>query len=261
MREGLQQIIARKRVDVAAKKLRVPLARLERLAARAVSPRDFAGALRAKGVSLIAELKKRSPSAGFLRAPYDVAWGARQYFEGGAAALSVLTEKNYFGGCLSHIQEAKQVCPLPVLRKDFLLEPYQILESRAAGADAVLLIAAALAPWELQRLIGMAHSSGMAALVEVHDAAELSRALAAGARAVGVNSRNLADLSMNPKIFKQLIPKIPKDRLAVAESGVKGPSDVKSLKRLGAKAVLVGESLLKQLDLSGAAQELAKAGQ
>lgn len=243
-------------MDLARRKAACPLPRLQALARRAPPVRPFDRALREQGVSLIAEMKKASPSAGLLRALYDPAGAGRAYERGGAGALSVLTEENFFLGRLSHLTEARRATCLPVLRKDFLVEPYQVHESRAAGADAVLLIVALLRPWELARLLAETRRTGMTPLVEVHDRTELDVALTARADVIGVNSRNLKDLSMNPGVFKELIPRIPKDRIVVAESGVKSGREVRDLNKLGAHAVLVGESLLRQPDLESATRSL-----
>jgi indole-3-glycerol phosphate synthase len=211
-------------------------------------------------VALIAELKKASPSAGLLRPRYDPVEGARAYARAGAAALSVLTENHYFKGNLTHIARVKRAVNLPVLRKDFLVDPYQVYESRANGADAVLLIVALLTDRVLRELLGLARRLGLAALVEAHTPGELRRAVAAGADMVGINSRNLSDLTMNPSAFRTMIPLIPRRCLRVAESGIKTPRDVTELKNIGADAMLVGESFLRQNDLEKAARTLARAG-
>jgi indole-3-glycerol phosphate synthase len=258
---GLADIVARKRADLSRRKEGIPLSALEKGLPAALPVRDFAAALRRPGrVSLVAELKKASPSAGLLRERYDVAEGARAYARAGAAALSILTEENYFLGALPHLAEAKGACDLPALRKDFVFDPYQVTEARVHGADAVLLIVALLSPAELKDLIRRVETLGMTALVEVHDPEEVRIALDAGARAVGVNSRNLKDLSMDPAAFEKMLPLLPRDRLTVAESGIKTAEDVARLKALGASAMLVGESLLKQPDLERAAETLARAG-
>jgi indole-3-glycerol phosphate synthase len=258
---GLEEIVRRKRLDLERKKKEVPLAELERAAKVAAPIRDFPAAIRRPGeVSLISELKKASPSAGLLRKSYDVAEGARAYERGGARALSVLTEENYFLGRLSHMVEAKKASGLPVLRKDFLFDPYQVFEARAHGADAVLLITALLDRASLSEMRTLVRRLGMAALVEVHDAAEMETSLAVGADMIGVNSRNLKDLTMNAAAFEEMIPLIPRDRTIVAESGIKTVEDVRRLRALGVHAVLVGESLLKQPDLERATKILSRAG-
>lgn len=261
MKAGLEEIVARKRRDLAGRMSALPLALLERKLADAAPVRDFAAAIRRPGeVSLIAELKKASPSAGLLRELYDVGTGAQAYEKAGARALSILTEENFFLGDLAHLNDAKKACGLPVLRKDFLFDPYQVYEARARGADAVLLIVALLEPVLLKQLLSLTLRLGMTPLVEAHDPDEVRTAVDAGARVVGVNSRNLKDLSMDPRAFEKMVPLVPKDRIVVAESGIKTADDVKRLKDLGAAAMLVGESFLRQPDLEKAANVLVKAG-
>jgi indole-3-glycerol phosphate synthase len=261
VKPGLQRILQRKRMDVAAYRLRVSMAEMEAEARRGGPVRDFRAALRnAPGLAIIAELKRASPSAGLLRSPYDVAGGALAYERAGAAALSVITEKNFFKGSLAHIAEAKRATRLPVLRKDFILDAYQVAHARAAGADACLLIVAALSGWRLPSLVREVKRWGMTPVVEAHDEAELDAAVASGAEVIGVNSRNLKDLTVDTRLFKQLLPKVPKDRLAVAESGLKDAADIRALAGTRADAALVGESLLRQRDLEAAARALVEAG-
>lgn len=260
-RPGLEEIVARKRLDLDRRKSAVPLALLEKKLAEAFPIRNFAAALRRPGeVSLIAELKKASPSAGLLREYYHVPTGAAAYEKAGARALSVLTEEHYFLGDLGHLVEAKKASALPVLRKDFIIDPYQVYESRAAGADAVLLIVAMLQEPELKSLLSLVKRLGMTPLVEAHDPSEVDVAVRAGAEVVGINSRNLKDLTMDPRAFEKMAPLVPKDRLVVAESGIKTSEDVKPLKALGVQSILVGESFLKQPDLEAAAKILVEAG-
>jgi indole-3-glycerol phosphate synthase len=260
-RPGLEQIVRRKRIDLALAKERRPLSRLTQALRKAPPARDFAAALRRRGeISLVAELKKASPSAGLLRPRYDAAHLARCYARAGARALSVLTEERFFQGDLSHLATARAASGLPVLRKDFLFDEYQLVEARAAGADAALLIAALLDDGELKSLLSDARRLGLTVLVEAHDAEELDRVLASGAKLVGVNSRNLKDLSMDPGLFRRLVPRVPAGRTVVAESGLKGPEDVRALAGLGVHAVLVGESILRSPDVEAAARGLAEAG-
>ncbi len=261
MGAGLQEIVRRKRQDLVKQKGRVPLAQLKGRLSKAPPTRDFAKAIRKKGrIALIAELKQASPSAGAIRGDYDVAAGAKAYAKGGASALSVLTEENYFLGRLEHLAEAKAAVKLPVLRKDFIIDPYQVVESRVHGADAVLLIVALLKQGELIKMLSMARKMKMTPLVEIHDLNELGRALDAEADVIGINSRNLKDLSMDPLAFRKLVPFVPPGSLVVAESGIRNLDDVKSLKRLKVNAMLVGESLLRQPDLTAAAKILVEAG-
>lgn len=256
----LDRIVFETRRDLARRRAKVPLADLERMVRRTPVVRSFAGALKREGVALIAELKAKSPSAGLIRPRYDVAAGARAYARAGARALSVLTEPRYFGGKLEHLKLAQRASTLPVLRKDFIVDPYQVFEARAHGADALLLIVRLLTDWELVTLQRLAWDLKMDALVETHNAEELERAKKAGARLVGINSRNLNTLGMDPRAFEKLVPLAPRGAVLVAESGIKTPDDVRRLSVLGVHAMLVGESLLKQKDLETAARVLAAAG-
>lgn len=261
MKPGLDDIVARKRRDLERKKADVTLLMLERKLETALPVRDFRATLRRPGeVSLIAELKKASPSAGIIRELYHVPTGAAAYEKAGARALSILTEENFFLGDVAHLAEAKKATALPVLRKDFIVDAYQVHEARAAGADAVLLIVALLPPAELKALLTAIRRLGMTPLVEAHSPDEVKAAVDAGADVIGINSRNLKDLSMNPGAFEKMVPLIPRDKLIVAESGIKTAGDVKALKALGVHAMLVGESLLKQPDLEAAAKLLVEAG-
>ena len=197
---------------------------------------------------VIAECKRRSPSRGILREEYDPAAHARAYADAGAAAISVLTEPTFFDGSLDHLEQVRAAVPTPILRKDFIVEPYQILEAAAYGADAILLIAAALDGPRIRTLLAAAAESGLAALVEVHDAEELRAAVDAGAGLIGVNSRNLKTLGVEPELHDRLAPLIPRTAIAVAESGLRGPDDLARLQKAGYDAFLVGESLIAQPD-------------
>ncbi|MBK8574761.1 MAG: indole-3-glycerol phosphate synthase TrpC [Elusimicrobia bacterium] len=260
MTRVLDRIVFETRQDLARKRAKIALVNLERLARRAPTVRPFAEALKKRGVGLVAELKAKSPSAGLIRPRYDVAAGARAYARAGARALSVLTEPRYFGGKLDHLVLARRASGLPVLRKDFIVDPYQVFEARAHGADAVLLIVRLLTDWELVTLQKLAWDLKMDALVETHTAEELGRAKKAGARLIGINSRNLDTLAMDPQAFEKLVPRAPRGAVLVAESGIKTPDDVRRLSILGVNAMLVGESLLKQKNLETAARVLATAG-
>ncbi len=256
---GLKDIVLQKQKDLLQQKKRLPFRELKKRLTKAAPVRDFAKALIQPGkVSLIAELKKASPSAGVIRQDYDVRRGALSYASAGANAVSVLTEANFFQGDLMHIHDIKETVHLPVLRKDFIFDPYQIYESRVYGADAVLLIVALLAGKKLMSLMNLAHQLGMTPLVEVHDAFELETAVRAGACVIGVNSRNLKTLSVDTRLFEQLIPQIPGKCVTVAESGIKTRYDVQRLKKLNVNAMLVGESLLKQPDLEKAVRVLSE---
>ncbi len=241
----LDGILARTRERVAAERQRRPLAQVVSAAQQAPAARPLAPALSRKDrFNVIAEHKRRSPSRGAIREDLAAGDVARRYEQAGAAALSVLTERDFFGGCLAHLAEARANASLPVLRKDFLLEPWQVWESRAAGADAVLLIVAALDDAALAELLAVAEETGMAALVEVHDRRELERALRAGARVVGVNSRDLRTLAVSLDTALALAPAIPEEVTAVAESGIQSGADLRRLRQAGFDAFLVGERLM-----------------
>ncbi len=257
----LEGILAQKMASLQRAKETISPPALEAYARRLAPTLDFSAALRRPGsVSLVGEMKRSSPSAGPLREPYRPAEIAGAYRRAGARALSVLTEEDHFGGRLEHMVVAKTAGGLPVLRKDFIVDAYQLFEARVAGADAILLIVRLLKDAALAGLIKTAASLGLDALVEVHDEQEMDRALAAGARVIGVNSRNLSTLAVDTGIFDQLLPRAPVDRLIVAESGIKTPADVARVKALGAHAMLVGESLLRQADMEASARALVEAG-
>lgn len=253
----LDTVLARTREAVAREKARRPLERLRSDADAAPAVRPFAEALSRPGsIRVIAEHKRRSPSRGVIRedlAPADV---ARHYEAAGAAALSVLTDEPFFGGRLEHLAEARAAASLPVLRKDFVIDAWQVWEARAAGADAVLLIVAALADDELRGLLQEAAAAGMGALVEVHDRAELERALAAGAHVVGVNNRDLRTLEVSLETSLGLAPSIPDSVVAVAESGIRSGADLALLRGAGFDACLVGEHLMAAPDPGEALRRL-----
>lgn len=232
------------------------VAELERGAAESSEVPSFAGALRGSTVAVIAEVKRRSPSKGDINGDISAASQAAAFARGGAAAISVLTEPEHFGGSLADVQEAGAATSLPILRKDFLVDELQLLEARRAGAAAALLIARALSPESLLRLAAFARDVGLEPLVEVRSEAELDRALAAGARVVGVNTRDLETLAMEPAVRERLIPLIPAGCIAVAESGILGAGDVELAARLGADAVLVGSSLSAAADPASAVRAL-----
>lgn len=240
----LDEILEAKREE--ARKLKGRQGFLLEEARSAPPPRDFVGALRADGeVAVVAEFKRRSPSAGELWPAADPAAVARGYRDAGAAALSVLTDARWFGGSLDDLEAAREASGLPVLRKDFLVDPVQVIEARAAGADAVLLIVRALSDSQLGELLAAAGELGAAALVEVHDEAELERAVSAGAGAIGVNARDLATLEVDLEAAHRVVSRVPPDRAAVAESGVREPEDVRRAGEAGADAVLVGSALME----------------
>jgi indole-3-glycerol phosphate synthase len=256
----LDDIVVGVREDLAARQRRTSQADLQAALADVDPPRDPMPHLRAPGSSVIAEVKRRSPSKGDLADIADPAALARQYAAGGAAAISVLTEERRFGGSLADLRAVRAAVDVPLLRKDFLVEPYQVLEARAAGADLVLLIVAALDDETLRRLHDQARELGLAVLVEVHDEAETERAVALGAELVGVNARNLKTLEIDQDVFGRLAPQIPEDRVKVAESGIFGPTDVARHVSEGARAVLVGEALVKDGDPEAAVRAMTGLG-
>ncbi len=262
METRLDSILATTRATVVAALERVPVAALERRAALH-QPRGWAAALRrraAAGPAVIAEIKKASPSKGLIRADFDAEWIARRYQEGGAAALSVLTDEPYFQGGLRNLELASEAVPLPCLRKDFTVDEYQIVEARAHGADAILLIAAALSDEELKRFAAAAHGLELDVLVEVHAARELDRVLDAlgesGADAVGVNNRDLKTFDVRMETSLELVERIPRNFVRVTESGIATGDDVGRLRAAGFDAFLIGESLMRQTDPGVALSEL-----
>jgi indole-3-glycerol phosphate synthase/phosphoribosylanthranilate isomerase len=255
----LGRIVARTRERVEERRRALPLSRLQ---GSAPTPgggrRSFTAALARSGVNVIAEFKRRSPSRGVIRDDLHPVKVAQAYEVGGAAALSVLTEEQFFGGSLEDLKEARGATLLPVLRKDFILDPYQVWEAWYAGADAILLIAAALEDRELARLQATAREIGLDALVEVHDREELRRALAAGARLIGVNNRDLRTMDVSLETALDLAPEIPDDVTAVVESGIKGPGQLRRLRDAGYDAFLIGEHLMAAPDPGRALEELIR---
>lgn len=256
----LQQIIEGVREDLAARQSALPLPEVREHALAAGAPREVLGRLRAAELGVIAEVKRSSPSKGALADIPDPAALARAYAAGGAAAISVLTEQRRFGGSLADLDAVRAAVGVPLLRKDFVVENYQVWEARAHGADLVLLIVAALDDDRLAALLTLTHDLGMTALVEVHDEAETHRAVATGARLIGVNARNLKTLAVHPQVFGELAPLIPADRVAVAESGIGGPADAARYAGQGADAVLVGEALVTGGDPAAAVAALRRSG-
>lgn len=258
----LDDIIDGVREDLATRRAAVSLQELKDRASRAIQARDGFAALSQgdKGVKVIAEVKRSSPSKGALAAIADPASLARDYEAGGASVISVLTEQRRFGGSLEDLTEVRAAVDIPVLRKDFIVDSYQLWEARAHGADFILLIVAALPQEVLIGLRERTESLGMTALVEVHDEAEAERAVAAGARVIGVNNRNLKTLEVDRGTFARIAPHLPPSVLTVAESGVRGPHDVLEMAQAGAQAVLVGESLVVGGNPRQAVSDLVAAG-
>lgn len=257
----LSDICAKTRAHVNASRRAVPLHVVERLAARAEAPRGFHNALRAKidagTTALIAEIKRASPSKGIIRADFNPAAHARAYAEGGAACLSVLTDIPYFQGDDAFLVEARSECTLPALRKDFMVDAYQIVESRALGADAILIIMAALTVHEAAALERLARDFGMDVLVEVHDRRELELALTyLKSPLLGINNRNLHSFETSLSVTETLAPLVPKHYTLVCESGIYNAHNIQRIRRAGVHSFLVGESLMRQADVAQATREL-----
>ncbi|WP_137178531.1 indole-3-glycerol phosphate synthase TrpC [Roseomonas sp. AR75] len=263
MSDTLARILADKYDEVRDRSAELPLAEMERKARDAEPPRDFTGALCeavAEGrVGLIAEIKRASPSGGLIRDPFEPAALAKAYEAAGAACLSVLTDGPYFQGSAEDLAAARGACALPVLRKDFMVHPWQVFEARAMGADCILLILAALSDEQAHELEDIARSLDMSVLAEVHDRRELDRALGLETRLIGVNNRNLKTLVTDLAVSDELVPLIPADRIPVSESGIRTPEDVVRICKAGARCLLVGEHLLRQEDVTAAASQLIHA--
>jgi indole-3-glycerol phosphate synthase len=260
MSNVLNEILVAKAEHIVARKRLISQSEIERLATGAPEPRGFIAALRgvaAEGhFALIAEMKRRSPSGGEIRPGFDPASIANDYQTAGAACLSVLTDEPYFGGRDEDLQAARAAVPMPALRKDFMIDPYQIAESRALGADCILLIVAALDDIQLVELLAETRRWKMDALIEVHDEEELERALRLDATLIGINNRNLKTLKTDLATFERLAPRVPAGCLLVAESGLRDTADLRRMTAARAGAFLVGESLLRQPDLIGATRAL-----
>jgi indole-3-glycerol phosphate synthase len=256
----LDQILVSKQRELEHQKREQPLSEMERRAKETPLPLNLSGALMGSGVRLIAECKKASPSRGLLSPSYDPAALARTYAENGAAAISVLTEADHFQGSLEHLSKVKDAvgaAGLPVLRKDFIFDPYQVYQARACGADALLLIVAMLEQSQLKELLGIAQSIWLQTLVEVHSETEMEAVLEAGAEIIGINHRDLKTFQMDMGLAERLRPLIPNGKVVVAESGIHSRDDVARMKKAGVNAVLVGESLVTALDVAAKVRELA----
>jgi indole-3-glycerol phosphate synthase len=256
----LDRILEVKRCEIAAARARVPQAMIEKRAAEARPSRDFVQAMRAKIVAghpaVIAEIKRASPSKGLLRADFDPAAIARSYESAGAACMSVLTDSEFFQGAAEHLAAARAACALPALRKDFVVEPYQVFESRAWGADCILLIAACLSTDQMLQLEALAVRLGMAVLVEVHDAAELKSALTLETPLIGINNRNLRTFETRLETTLDLLALVPSGRIVVTESGIAFRADIDRLRAKGVHAFLVGETFMRAPDPGAALASL-----
>jgi indole-3-glycerol phosphate synthase len=251
----LNRIIAQKRDEVKQRKQGVPLATLKERIAQRRAPLDFAAALHGDQIRLIAEVKRASPSRGILCPDFEPVTLATRYAQGGAAAISVLTEENYFGGSLDHLVAIRQAVNLPLLRKDFILDPYQVYETVACGADALLLIVAILSQEQLSALLSLSHTLGLGCLVEVHNEAEINRAIASGAGVIGINNRDLRTFGVDINATRRLRPLLPRGQIVVSESGIRSLEDVKKLKQWGINAVLIGEALVTASDIPAKMKE------
>ncbi len=253
----LDKIVALKRKELEERQKAMSMSALNDAIRHKPAPFDLAKALKSEGVSLIAEIKRASPSKGMLNPDLDPVALAKTYASCGAAAISVLTEENYFMGSGQDLEAVKKALPsVPILCKDFILKPYQVLEARAWGADAVLLIVAILDDSALKELITVSHKLGMHCLLEVHDKDELKRALKYDAQLIGINNRNLQTLEVDINVTKELRPLVPPGRLVVSESGIKGRDDIEKLKEWGVDAALIGEALVTAQDIPAKIKEL-----
>jgi indole-3-glycerol phosphate synthase len=255
----LDQIIADKKLELEARKRAIPLFEVQKEVSRQKPALDFAAALRGDNIKLIAEVKRASPSKGIIRDNFDPVEIAKIYAANGASAISVLTEARYFQGGLSFIPDIKSALgdkKIPLLRKDFLTDPYQIYESRASNSDALLLIVAILKPAQLKELLELTVKLGMGCLVEVHNEAELKIALENGAKIIGINNRDLLTFETDLSVTERLRPLVPKDRIVVSESGIKDRRDIEKMQKLGVNAVLIGEALMAPKNIAAKMKEL-----
>lgn len=255
--DTLKEIIAKKKERIALARQGLPEEELKSRLKDLPAPRPFIEAIsKPRQISLIAEIKKQSPSRGIIRQDFNLQQIAQDYKDAGVQAISVLTEEDYFAGSLTYINEVKSVTALPILRKDFILEPYQVYESRFFGADAILLIVSLLTKDELSNLTQLAVSLGLACLVEAHTEKELKKALSLKAGIIGINNRDLHSLEVDLKTTERLFPLIPKDKTVVVESGIRSHQDVLFLKILGVSAVLIGEAFMEAADIKKKVEEV-----
>lgn len=254
----LEKIVADKRMEIAEKVTRTPVARLQERVERGAVPPPFAGALRSVPIGLIAEVKHKSPSAGVIRKPFLPASIAQAYQNAGAQAVSCLMDKKYFGGGTEDFEEVRAAVSLPMLYKEFVVDPWQVWHARTIGASAVLLIAAVLSDEEIRDLAATADAAGLEVLLEVHDGEELQRALDLGASLVGINNRNLKTFETRLEHTLDLIPLVPESVTLISESGIRTHEDIQRLKTAGVSGVLVGEHLLRKPDLETAVRELMR---
>ena len=254
----LDRIVSDNLRELDDKKRRLPIEELQRLASEQSPAINLASALRGKGIRLIAEVKKASPSRGVIRTDFDPVEIAKIYAANGAAAISVLTEANHFQGSLDHLKSIRKALSnkVPLLRKDFVVDPYQVYESRAYGADSLLLIVAILEPEMVHELLQLGHELNMSCLIEVHNEAEVEIALKSGAKIIGINNRDLNTFGVDITTTTRLRPLIPPDRIVVSESGIKEPADIEKLRQLGVNAVLIGEALMSASNIAAKIREL-----
>ncbi|MFC2071431.1 indole-3-glycerol phosphate synthase TrpC [Chloroflexota bacterium] len=255
----LDQIVAVNKLELEARKRSFPLKELRKVVVEQTPPLNFASALHGERAQLIAEVKKASPSKGIIRSDFNPVEIARTYADNGASAISVLTETKHFQGSLNYLRDIRDALGdkrLPLLRKDFIVDPYQIYESRAYGADCLLLIVAILTPAKLETLLELSHQLSMSCLVEVHNEAELEIALSSQARIIGINNRDLSTFAVDLTTTERLRPLIPQDRIVVSESGIKDRSDMERLRQWGVDAVLIGETLMSADNIAAKMKEL-----
>ena len=257
----LQKILETKREEIQERKVLLPLSELKRRLAESPPPLDFDGAIRSRDRALVAEVKRSSPSRGRIREDFDPVAIARIYAEGGAAAVSVLTESRFFEGRDSFLHDIRQNVNLPLLRKDFIIDPYQIYETRFLGGDALLLITRALDDGRLKEFIRLSSELGLASLVEIHDEADLEKALSSGAGIIGINNRDLSTFATDLEVSLRLAPLVPQGRTVISESGIRSRSDIQRLESAGIHAFLVGETLMREKDIGRKMKELLRLGE